>query len=279
MSENKRLSKTEIVEDLKKTAEIFDGHRHFSTSKWVRYIARNLEEDQFSDYKKDFFDVMDAFKNDVCMGNPVSGKIFSEIESVLGIALSQGTTRFHETLLQSYPLIQNWRKLRENAASINKIFLEKYSSHNFEECYYLSLFMYLLEVEGSFDDIVRILYILVLAAKNEKQIDYQQIFNKKLSDVKKDLVSLGFSDVFFNGWDDGHLRNAIAHAHFSFDEKTQTMTFSDFTPWDNKQVYEKSFTLDDFLQKAKMIADVAHIFTDFIILLRVWDIIKFKWSK
>jgi len=79
------------------------------------------------------------------------------------------------------------------------------------------------------------------------------------------------------GWEDGHLRNAFAHAHFSFDRETRKINFVDILPWINKTVYDESFTLQEFSQKLKMVAEVSHIFTDFIVLLRILDLIKHKW--
>jgi len=79
------------------------------------------------------------------------------------------------------------------------------------------------------------------------------------------------------GWEDGHLRNSIAHARFSFDKETGKMNFVDILPWTNKTVYSESFSLQEFSQRMKMIAEVSHIFTDFIMLLRILDLIKHKW--
>lgn len=184
--------------------------------------------------------------------------------------------RFNKILIQSWPLIHSWRKTRENISSILRLFIEKDKLNIVEKKFYALLFIYLLEVEGSFDDIIRTLYILALASRN-RRIQYQKIFNKKLSEIKTDLVQLGFSDIFFMGWEDGHLRNSIAHAHFSFDKETGKMNFVDIRPWTNETVYNEFFSLQEFSQRMKMIAEVSHIFTDFIMLLRILDLIKHKW--
>jgi len=266
--------RTRTVQELKQSAEFFESHRHINTSRWIRYIADNYERNQLSDYYKDYLDVLDAFKSDVCKDD-FTRKVHDEMSLVLGTAIKvQRELRFNKILLRTYPLIHEYVEIQENVRKITEIFREKYKSGDIEKSFYILSFLYLLEVESGFENVVRILYALVLAAQN-KSIRYKEIFAKRLKGIQRELGS----EVFFLGWDDGHLRNAIAHAHFKFDENEKRMSFFDIDPVENRKLYEKSLNFEEFTQKARMIGEVTHIFIDYIMLLRIMDLIKHKWLR
>ena len=69
--------------------------------------------------------------------------------------------------------------------------------------------MYLLFLEGVYDEDIRILYAIKKSAEGVK-VDYQSIEHGDIRDLKKDL-----DPVFFEGYCD-RLRNSIAHAKFKF---------------------------------------------------------------
>lgn len=270
------MKKKQRIDELKLCANIFELHGHVNTSSWIRFVTKNLEENRISDYHKDYLEILYAFKSDVSKDD-FSRSIHDEIDLILGTALNvQRERRFNRILVQSWPLIHNWRKTRDNINSIRENLMGNEKADAVEKNFYVLLFLYLLEVEGSFDDIIRTIYILVLASKN-RRINYQRIYNKRLREVKTELVKLGFSNTFFRGWEDGHLRNAIAHARFSFDKETGKMNFVDIIPGTNKIVYNKDFTFQEFAQRGKMVVVVAHIFTSFIMLIRILDLVKYKW--
>lgn len=273
---NVYMKKKQKISELYRCAEIFDTHGHINASKWIRFVAKNLEKNKPSDYHKDYLEILDAFKSDICKDDFIKS-VHAEIELILGTVLNeQREQKFNKILIQSWPLIHNWRQTQDNINSIQRLLITGNNPDDLEKNYYVLLFIYMLEVEGSFDDIIRTLYILALASR-KRRIQYQKIFNKRLCDIKTEFINLGFSDILLRRWDDGHLRNSIAHARFSFDKQTGKMNFIDIHPWSNKKVYDESFSIKDFSEKLRMIAEVSHIFTDFIMLLRILDLIKYKW--
>lgn len=264
--------KKQTLLELRQSAEFFESHRHTNTSSWIRFIANNYEKNQLSDYYKDYLDVLDAFKIEVGTDD-FTKKVYKEIDSILWTAINiQREFRFNKILLETYPLIYDYIKVQNNIRKITEIYIEKYKSGDIEKSFYILSFLYLLEVESAFENVVRVLYALNLAAQN-KVIKFQNIFTKPLKQIKEEFSS----ETLFLGWDDGHLRNAIAHAHFIFDDKNKRMNFFDVFQLENKIVYNKSYSLEEFSQKAKMIGEVTHIFIDYIFLLRILDLIKHKW--
>lgn len=265
-------SKKQIVKELRLSADLFKSHGHIYTSRWITFIADNYEKNRLTDYQKDYRDVLDAFKSEVCKDD-FTKKVHNEIDRVLGTALNvQREAGFNKILLKTYALIHDYVVIRKNIMSINQMLSEKYETGDIEKSFYVLCFQYLLEIEAGFENIIRVLYALVQSAKRE-HIIYREIFTKPLKDIEKEMGS----EVFFLGWDNGHLRNAIAHAHFTFDEKEKRMNFVDTKPWNNKKVYEKSLSFEEFRRKGKMISEVTHIFIDYIMLIRLLDLIKHKW--
>jgi hypothetical protein len=252
--------KIQTVQELKQSAGFFKSHGHVNTSRWISFIADNYERNQLSDYYKDYLDVLDAFKSDVCRDN-FTRKV-------------QRESHFNKILLKTYPLIHDYVDVQKNIRKITEIFQEKYKSGDIEKSFYILSFLYLLEVESGFENIIRVIYALNLAAQ-DKPIRYEELFTKRLKEIQRELDS----KVFFLGWEDGHLRNAIAHAHFKFDENENKISLFDIDPWQNRRTYEKSFSFGDFIQKARMIGEVTHIFIDYIVLLRIMDLIKHKWLR
>ncbi len=78
--------------------------------------------------------------------------------------------------------------------------------------------------------------------------------------------------VLFDGWEDGHVRNAIAHCRFWYDEKERKMRFSDFNP-KTKQRWEKSFSIEEFGELYHRLDDTCHIFIHLLFLLRVAQLV------
>ena len=54
------------------------------------------------------------------------------------------------------PLIQSWGLTRDKIYQIGQLFQEEYKSGSVEKSFYLTTFAYLLEVEGSFDEVANL---------------------------------------------------------------------------------------------------------------------------
>jgi len=90
--------------------------------------------------------------------------------------------------------------------------------------YYGACIVYLMYVEGVFGETIRFLYILRHAAdgvdKGVIDADLQS-----LREIRKYFKSKMGSDILFHGWENGHLRNAIAHLRLKYDENAKKMNF------------------------------------------------------
>ena len=72
----------------------------------------------------------------------------------------------------------------------------------------------MIEIEGSYLSWIRMLFYLVYNMK-DGPIELDEIDRKSGSELKDMLLARGVGDCIFEGYMDGHLRNAIAHGGFS----------------------------------------------------------------
>lgn len=125
-------------------------------------------------------------------------------------------------------------------------------------------------VEGIFDDTIRILYVLRRAADGI-DVSLKNVYTMSLWKLRKNLSSMLGSDI--HGWEGGHLRNAIAHLHFEYDESTKKMNFQDINPVSGKVTYNKSLSYGQFSRYYQEIDSVNSLVNCLIMLLRVRNLI------
>ena len=75
-------------------------------------------------------------------------------------------------------------------------------------------------------------------------------------------------------WDDAHhIRNAIAHARFRYDQNDKKMTFIDVNPKNRKDVFSKTLRIEETQEIANKIAVIEAAFTDLFALLEIYSIL------
>ena len=74
-------------------------------------------------------------------------------------------------------------------------------------------------------------------------ITLDQVEEKSLTELRDMMVARGVKDSLFEFYMDGNLRNAIAHAGFSFDNERKKMRFEN--KWKGKN-WEKEYTFEQF---------------------------------
>lgn len=134
------------------------------------------------------------------------------------------------------------------------------SSTEEEKVIWMSL-VYVLAVEGVFDQSVRMLYVLVNYAETRTLVILRRTHDQTLWDIKRNLERLlgnRRTKPIFEGWQN-HLRNSIAHANFSFDSSQSKMVFRDFVPgtgirsWGPRCLSLQELT-DDYYQKLENVS-------------------------
>jgi|GEM_PF-2771268 hypothetical protein len=115
--------------------------------------------------------------------------------------------------------------------------------------FHFKAYLYLLMVEGVFDDLARIWYFLKSLAIDPKSAP-------KVEDLKRLTVDMILTKldsrkrsvpVFLRNWEERkHWRNSIAHCMTDFDLRLNTLHFVDFNCYSGKITYDEFVTWFDF---------------------------------
>lgn len=228
--------------ELNKVAERFS--KHFPvTARWIRQLSKSLllPRVTFGEAMEDLKDVHRAFRSEF-IGSDENAKYreecFDELESIfLEMIDAKGHMMARKTFERLLPAMQSGNQALGNLA---EIYLALVASKDLNEKrrYFGLCFMYLISVEGLYDENIRILYILKNASEGI-DVDYERIQEKPLRFLKG-----GLEPVFFEGYHN-RIRNSIAHARFRFDETKNKMVFQDRAT-KNQPEFKELFSLREF---------------------------------
>jgi hypothetical protein len=275
------MRKSQIVEQLLRISKVFISHGHTKTSKWIDFIAENVNNDGPSDYLQDYKDVVQSLETEIST-NRTSRQIQEEISRIIGTKLYADaiaknvpeSPSFSKVLLDSEGSLQRWGMTLDHLGTIEEFAIRTYKEGRIKESFYLLCFSYMLDIGGSYEEILRILYCLTLTSRNltmPKDIFNRRLRNRKGTGIEDEMKRLGVSDALFKFYFHGHLRNSIAHSRFSYDISTQRMSFYDIS-----EGFRIRLSFMELVEISHGIREVSHIFTDYIHLLRIRDLIKSK---
>jgi len=259
------MNMKEAINVLENLSNVLKKQGYTITSRWIEHVATNLNKGVIVP-DKDWEDIIDSFKTEYIKGNAFRKQLFQEIENIIVSAVILKDGSLSRKLLEVYPFFNSWALTQKNIKILGEIFLKLDEK---EQCFGLCV-AYLIEVEGSYDEVIRILYSLKQYSLGVN-IALSDIEKMSITQLKDSLLKLGVSNILFEGYN-RHLRNAIAHAHFDYDEKRKQMEFANI--YLGKERWRDSFTFSEFNEMLKKLDDVDHLFTQIILLLRVHDIIK-----
>jgi len=220
----------EVMEDWKDTEQTFKNEFNGSDENW------KYRDGCYAALTKIIFEMIKV------RGVPVSSKTFERVLPAL--------ERGNETL-----------------GNIAEIYLALVASKRLSEKrrYYGLCFMYLISIEGLYDENIRILYILRKAAEGI-DVNYEAIQQKSLWFFKSDL-----DPVFFEGYNN-RIRNAIAHARFRFDDLGNKMIFKDIAT-KRQPGYRDELSLREFeIRYYNKIDSFCLLRTYYLLLLGVRDL-------
>lgn len=96
---------------------------------------------------------------------------------------------------------------------------------SYKEAIYTAAIEYLSKVEGQFDKHIRICYIWSKFSKNEDTL-IEDASRLKIKQIQHYFMINYGNECLFEGYN-SHIRNAIAHSSFRFDENNEKMVFED----------------------------------------------------
>lgn len=235
------------------------------TANWLNFIKKNIEDQNPSDIKQDIQDVFSGYTSDVKMKGGHVETCSILIQNIYARVLQQGVEIFRDTLEETHPFIVRWRITQSNMANMTEFTRDPTISEKAR--YYLYCFGYLIAVEGSYSNWIRILYRLVCQSFGIED-DSKKIEEWKPYKVQDKLIDInpGYA-VLFEGYHRGNLRNAIGHGDFSYDDASKLMHFKHVYQGEIK--YDEKLSFTEFYKIMEKIFTVTDTGIEIIFLLRL----------
>jgi len=258
--------------ELEKLAETFEIDGYKATADLIRKLKSSIPGKP-DEMNKIYGDIVRTFKKEYAI-DTFKKELFEHIENAVVSCIQNLKEKFAPKLLELKPLFEDMRKTAKNIEVVSKVFMK---TNDIMERYFGTCFIYLLQIEGEFDSIVRLLYVLKMAERGV-DVSLDDVYKMSLHCLHKKLKDLGMPGMLFKGWNN-HIRNAIAHAHFTFDKETKCMIFVDINPTTGEEIYKETLPLNKFNEYVSAIDEVCNIFQLLLLLLRVFDLMINSWQK
>jgi len=208
---NKDAKVAHYVRGLRDFAETFEEAKLKTTANWLTLFISGILSDHplsSSDYEKAYAEFRTELQNTF----RISPDVLTELERLL----SYPTTPSQKMNEQAAAFL---KETKAKVKMVNKIRLTlRHGNLDQEQLFYGNCFVYLILMEGVFDTLLSL-----LCAWSEASAG-RPVQSKNIEIAKQSLPLLhdrhGVHSLQEEYWGDrGHLRNAIAHARFSYDPK------------------------------------------------------------
>jgi hypothetical protein len=223
------------------------------------------------DKRKPLFDqIMPTFREEYTDGDEDFLALYDFIEDMLIDSILTMKAGFREKLLELSPLIRAMQKAATVMGKIASLFL-KAGRLSDEERYYAACLIHAMDVEGQFDEACRLLYVLYKASlgENVKFSEAAGLSVKKLRTIMSQLTACR-SDILFLGWQEGHLRNSVAHMRLEYNAAKDEMHFVDMDT-DRNVTYDKTLPFKDFSRYFHLANGVSFVFLHLVMILGAHD--------
>jgi len=176
------------------------------------------ERHSLDELEQDLEEVLSTFRLEFNEGGPTYVEQLGFIEPIMNFYFQMPPSR----QLTFQPLFENLVRNAQNLKAVDEAF------KNFPPGavrFYGKCFLYLVNAEGMFDEAITFLYGLFLAYAR-KSINLDELQRKPFSFIKTQMTKAKAPTSLFEGLD-RHVRNAIAHCRFHYDEKSDRIELQD----------------------------------------------------
>jgi hypothetical protein len=177
--------------------------------------------------------------------------------------------QFVRKLDETLPFMNEITRATKVGGDIADMFTE--SLHG-KQLFYAACLIYALNVEGEFDDTIRLLYTMYKAGLGQ-DVPFSSVRDVPIRQIRDEMriLSNAESEILFAGWESNHLRNAVAHMRMEYDESSDTMHFVDVNR-NGEIVYDKMLTIEEFGRFYHLSHGVSIIFLELALILRIRDV-------
>jgi len=232
--------------DLRNIRTYFEARKVSKTVKWLDKVIEDISADNPFDADMYYTSIFQSFKEYIEKNfEEYPRKVFDIVERIFLVTAIGDAQKFRNILVEATPIMVDWRKTQENLKNISQIVNLRSESLETDVKFYMNCFLYLIVVEGSYENWIKLMYFLLYNFAESPTITYDEVEAETLNKMKKWLIDFSVDDVLFEGYQDGHLRNAIAHAHLEYNISTKKMIFTDL--YRGEITYQNVLSLDEFL--------------------------------
>jgi len=216
--------------EMDRVAGVFDLYELQETAKAIRGLSNDLYGVcKKVDFDKAFEQLQGVLERDFISSGSTDPSFRKNLHSAL-IRLVNSATKANSALVkkQVKDFDTSMQRINNSYGVIGDVVKSLIESKKMtiKQHYYAECFGYLLVVEGVFRELCE--YLLMLddirmgRSRSFSEIESLPLFELVVNGLKSKADIAVLTDGY-----DNHLRNAIAHANFKFDETTQKMNFKD----------------------------------------------------
>jgi len=264
-------NRRERQKELRDKADFFEFTKNPVTAKWLRLLEKELgSQTPRHVLEQDFRDTLMAWELDFAGNNKLRRRRLASVSSIIFTAVDTG--KLDKEIRIIMPIMRELGENLETLVPLGVAFEPFRRKRDFRMQFHGMCFHYQLYVEGVFDEAIRLLYLLTSSGKG-KSASLEEINKMSLWKLRSEFQSLGLPDVFFEGWENGRVRNSIAHCRFRYDNNLGRMRFKDIDSTGRNPDYDRSFTLAEFSELGTKVSDVYLIIQNILFMLRIRQLV------
>lgn len=272
----------EQIDEILQIAKFLDEQHYPKTSttiiSLVEMLARKKKIVGFENFAKRVASIVGIFRDEwvniLPFGQDYRGACFDEALMTLLQALNNLGEKSKEISTEFMQFMSRIDEIDESIKPMSELFANLLvkrdrSMQDSLVMFHSACYIYLIGVEGIFDDLVKMLYILAEASKGNirrfEEVEVDNIWN--IRSAYKQLF--GISPVFLERWQEkGDIRNAIAHAQARYYPKTNRVHFRSVNIKDGR-IFDKTMDFDEFQALHMEIIDAIDSFKYSLRIIRV----------
>lgn len=255
---------------IRERAEVFRQGHFPQTASLLVQLAQVVERGEDDKRESVFEQILPTFRTEYGIDSDFLA-LYDFIEEIIIDSVSNKVVGFADKLLELKPHLDSMQKAANVIGTISSAFLRAGRLTN-EERYYAALLLHVIDVDGQFDEACHIIYVLYKASQREN-VSYSDVVELRvhqLRDMMRPLTQ-GRSDILFFGWQEGHLRNCMAHVRLEYNASNDMMHFNDVNPRTGQTTYNKNWSFQNFSNFFHMTHGVSLVFLQLVMILGARD--------
>jgi hypothetical protein len=245
-------------------------------------------EKETSDFKERALQLFDVFKEEFVetlpTGKDYRRRCFDEILMIVLQAFVRLEDEFRKSSKDLDRFLTRMREMDDSIMPMSELFgnlaHKPDRSHKDDTAmFHVASYIYMIGVEGIFDELAKILYYFMTASKEHvpksQELEEMDVWNI----LKACRQIYGITPVFLENWEEKrHLRNAIGHARAQYHPTRSEVHFEDVDTR-TKQVYHKTMGIDKFLDINVEIIDTVDSFRYIISLVYILELLVAAYTQ